>query len=73
LGSLGTKQEIGGEGKDLNLRVVLPTATSKLVTALANGDLSVHFDEPHGFAPDDSTNGKKAVTTVSLEILIVRF
>jgi hypothetical protein len=34
------EQKFGGEGKDSNLRVVLPTAASKLAAALANGDLS---------------------------------
>jgi len=38
-------ENIGGEGRDLNPRVVLPTATNKPAAALANGDLS-SFWEP---------------------------
>jgi hypothetical protein len=34
-------QRIGGEGKDSNLRVELPTATNVPAAALPNGDLSV--------------------------------
>jgi hypothetical protein len=34
-------QEVGGEGKDSNLRVARTTAASKLAAALANSDLSV--------------------------------
>lgn len=33
----------GGEGRDLNPRVVLPTTTNKPAAALANGDLSVYY------------------------------
>jgi hypothetical protein len=32
----------GGEGRDSNPRVVLPTAVKKLTAALANGDLSTY-------------------------------
>jgi len=34
-------KNIGGEGRDSNPRVVLPTTTNKPAAALANGDLSV--------------------------------
>jgi hypothetical protein len=37
---LNGRTDIGGEGRDSNPRVVLPTATGKPAAALANGDLS---------------------------------
>jgi hypothetical protein len=35
------REKFGGEGRDSNPRMVLPTATNKPAAALANGDLSV--------------------------------
>jgi hypothetical protein len=37
-------EKFGGEGRDSNPRMVLPTATNKPAAALANGDLSVNLE-----------------------------
>ena len=37
---LNGRTDIGGEGRDSNPRVVLPTAAGKPAAALTNGDLS---------------------------------
>src|ERR1022692_2185180 len=39
----GRHGNIGGEGRDSNPRVVLPTTAGALAAALANGDLSTHY------------------------------
>jgi hypothetical protein len=44
-------------GKDLNPRVVLPTATSKLAAALANGDLSTPYVKRWSESRDPTLHG----------------
>jgi dsRNA-specific ribonuclease len=40
--SCPVEEEVGGEGKDSNLRMAFATAASKLAAALANSDLSTY-------------------------------